>query len=54
MCNDPKSDRGTFGELIFFLFHPHPHSVTLAARDVPVGLTVPQILASWVCGGRAS
>lgn len=30
----------------------HPNSVTLAARELFVGLDVPQIVASWVCGGK--
>lgn len=33
-------------------FPPHPNSVTLAARELSMGLAVPQIVASWVCGGK--
>lgn len=30
----------------------HPNSVTLAARELFVGLDIPQIVDSWVCGGK--
>lgn len=35
-----------------FLLYPHPNSVTLAVSELFMGLVVPQIVASWVCGGK--
>lgn len=40
------------GEPILFFFHPHPDSITSAARELFTGLVVPQTVAPWVCAGR--
>lgn len=35
-----------FEEAVLFLFHPHPNSVILAARELFTGLVVSPIVAS--------